>query len=229
MSERIRFASTVGGGELIDGALALPAGTGKAPAVIVVHEWWGLTDHIVGIAERWAAEGFVALAPDLYRGAIARPGDADTARALMTGLDAARAVADLRGAVDFLRAHDRCSGAVVITGYCMGGALSLRLVAGQAGLAAAMPFYGVPGAVDLSTVSCPVQLHVAQHDDWVTPALAEQAAGAMRRGGAAVEVHAYDAQHAFCNDTRPEVYDASAAAAAWAAAVRFAREHASAT
>ena len=223
MSERIRFASRHGGGEAIGGALAAPAGSGQVPAVIVVHEWWGLTDHIVGIADRWAAEGFLALAPDLYRGELAR--DADSARGLMTGLDAARAVADLQGAVDYLRAHDRCNGAVVITGYCMGGALSLRLSAAHAGLAAAIPFYGVPGGVDLSTVNCPVQLHVAQHDDWVTPALAEKAATTMRAGGAPVETHIYDAQHAFCNDTRPDVYDAAAATTAWANATLFARQH----
>jgi carboxymethylenebutenolidase len=227
MSERIRFGSRTG--EQIVGALATPAGAAKVPAVIVVHEWWGLNDHIAGIADRWAGEGFLALAVDLYRGVVAKPGDADTARGLMTGLDSGRATADLQGAVDFLATHPRCTGAVVVSGYCMGGALSLRLAAARPGLACAVPFYGVPQNVALEQVGCPVQLHVAQHDEWVTPALADRTAAALRAGGAAVEVHTYDAQHAFCNDTRPEVYDAAAAAAAWAAAVRFAREHASAT
>ena len=130
-------------GEPIVGALAVPAGEQRVGGIIVVHEWWGLTPHIRDIAGRWAAAGFVALAPDLYRGEIAD--DAERAQKLMTALPRERALADIAAAVATLRAHPRCNGKVLITGYCMGGSLSLRAACDVRGLVGVVPFYGMPG------------------------------------------------------------------------------------
>ena len=148
MSEPIRFTSRQG--DQIDGALAVPAGSQLVPGVVVVQEWWGLTDHIRGFADRWAGAGMLALAPDLYRGVVAT--SAEQAGGLMRDLDRARAIADLGGAVDALRAHPRCNGAVIVTGYCMGGALSLGLAATTPDLAAVIAFYGVPQTADLTAI-----------------------------------------------------------------------------
>jgi carboxymethylenebutenolidase len=218
MIERVAFKSAAGP---VDGALALPAGTGKHLAVVVVQEWWGLNEQIQRTAERLAAEGFVALAPDLYHGKLART--ADEASHMMNDLDWGRAMKDLAGAVDYLRAHPRGNGKVAITGFCMGGALTLAAAADIPGLAAAVPFYGVPGDKDWSKVTVPIQAHFSKTDDWATPAKIE-AIGERVHGP--FELFLYDADHAFMNEKRPEVYSPRDAEAAWQRLVDFLRTHA---
>ncbi|MDQ1742378.1 MAG: carboxymethylenebutenolidase, partial [Pseudonocardiales bacterium] len=138
-AQNTTFASN--GGQA-HGYLALPPG-GSGPGVIVIQEWWGLTDHIVDVTDRLAAEGFVALAPDLFGGRTAH--DADEAGELMSQLPVAKAAQDLSGAVDYLLGHQAVTSSKVgAVGFCMGGGFVLLLAAQQGDrIGAAVPFYGV--------------------------------------------------------------------------------------
>jgi carboxymethylenebutenolidase len=221
MTERVTFKSRAG--DEASGALALPSGSGKAPGVIVVQEYWGVNAHIEDLCERFARAGFVALAPDLYRGATTK--SADEARKLMQALDWGRAMGDVGGALDYLRAHPRSTGKVAIVGFCMGGALTLAASTMLDGLAAAVPFYGVPPQADWSKVTCPIQGHFAATDEWAKPSIALDIQKAVQQHGGAMELNVYDAQHAFMNDTRPEVYSPDDAQLAWDRTITFLRLH----
>lgn len=222
MADRVSFKSK--SGAPVEGALALPAGEAKALGVVVLQEWWGLNEQITGIADRLASEGFVALVPDLYHGKLAR--DADEAGAMMRALDWGRALDDIAGAVEHLRAHPRTTGKVAVTGFCMGGALSFATACAVPGLAAVVPFYGVPGQADWSKVDAPIQAHFAQHDDWAKPSIAEEIEATLTARGQRMELHVYDAQHAFFNERRPEVHDPAAAKLAWTRTIEFLRANA---
>lgn len=200
----------------------LPAGEARGAGVVIIHEWWGVNEQITVTAKRWAEEGFVAIVPDLYHGKLAKTGD--EAGAMMKALDFPKAVQEIAATVEFLRTHPRCTGAVAVTGYCMGGALTFATAVNVRGLAATVPFYGLPGDLDWTKVDAPVQAHFAQHDDWATVAGAQKIKEAVR---VPMELHVYDAQHAFCNDRRPEVYNKDAADQAWGRAVAFIRSHTS--
>jgi carboxymethylenebutenolidase len=200
----------------------LPAGDGKAPGVIVIHEWWGVNDQIKGHAKKWAAEGFIAVAPDLYNGKVIPIGQGDAAGAAMKALDFGAAVQKVGAAIAALKAHPRCNGKVAVTGYCMGGAITLATAVNIAKADAYVPFYGFPGDLDWSKINAPVQAHFAKHDDWATVAAAEKVKAGVT---VPMELHVYDAQHAFCNDQRPEVYNADACALAWSRTVAFVRAH----
>jgi carboxymethylenebutenolidase len=194
------------------------AGAGR-PGVVVIQEWWGLNEHISSIADRFAAVGFSALAPDLYRGRIAA--NPDEASHLMTGLDFPDAThQDIAGAVQFL--SQRCT-RVGVTGFCMGGALTVASAVHVPGLSAAVCFYGIPPAAfaDPAKISIPFQGHFASRDDWCTPAAVDGLEQAMRGAGAQPDIHRYVADHAFFNKTRPEVYDAECAELAWARTLAF--------
>jgi carboxymethylenebutenolidase len=197
--------------------LAEPAGAGPAtPGLILIQEWWGLNPHICSIADRLAAAGYRTLAPDLYRGRIAA--DADEAGHLMTGLDFADAThQDLAGALRWLAAR---GGKVGVTGFCMGGALTIAAAVHLPGLAAASCFYGIPPAefADPARITIPLQGHFANLDDWCTPAAVDGLQAALKMPA---EIHRYPAQHAFFNDQRPEVYDAGCAAQAWKRTLAF--------
>jgi carboxymethylenebutenolidase len=223
MTERVTFKSKAG--DEGSGALALPPGTGKAPALVLLQEYWGLNDHIKSLAERFAAEGFVVLAPDLYRGQVTK--NAEEAGKLMKGLDYPRAFGDVAGAVEYLRAHPRSNGKVAITGFCMGGAITLAAAASSPslGLAAAVPFYGVPWSTDYTKIDCPVQAHFATTDEWAKPSIALEIQKTVQEQGGAMEVNVYDAKHAFMNDTRPEVHSPEDAKLAWGRAVAFLKQH----
>ena len=215
MSERVMIR--VKNGE-IAGVLETPASGANAPGVVIIHEWWGVNEQIQITAKRWAEEGFVALVPDLYHGKLAS--NADEAGAMMKALDFPNAVQEIGASVEFLRT--RSNGKVAVTGYCMGGALTLATAVNVRGLAATVPFYGLPGDLDWSKVDAPIQAHFAQHDDWATVAGAQKIKEAV---SVPMELHVYDAQHAFCNEKRPEVYNADAAKQAWGRAVAFVRAH----
>ncbi|MGB8649425.1 MAG: dienelactone hydrolase family protein [Mycobacteriales bacterium] len=208
------------------GYLALPAG-GSGPGVIVIQEWWGLTDHVAGIADRLAAEGFVALAPDLYGGKTTH--DADEAGQLMMALPVEQAARDLGGAVDFLLAHDAVTSAKVGTiGFCMGGGFVLLLAAQQGDkVGAAVPFYGVgPGVPSTyAGLTAAVQGHYAEQDGFypVDQARAQEAQ-IRTESGAPVEFFYYDAGHAFHNDENlVGTYSPENATLAWGRAVAFLR------
>lgn len=217
MSERVTIPSSTG--ELF-GVLAVPAGDARVPGVVVIQEYWGLNDEILGKAAGWADAGFLAIVPDLYHGQVAKT--ADEAKALMGGLDWGKAVQEISDAAALLRAHPRSTGKVAVSGYCMGGALTFAAAVNVRGLSCAVPYYGLPGALDWSKVDAPIQAHFAQHDDWATPAGAQQIKDAVK---VPMELFVYDAQHAFMNTKRPEVYAADAAKLAWERTLAFVREH----
>jgi carboxymethylenebutenolidase len=223
MTTRISFPSKHG--TTIEGELAEPAGSGKVPAIVLVQEWWGVNDHIRSLATRLAAEGFLVLAPDLYHGTTTK--DAGEAGELMQALDTVAAVDDIAGAAAHLRKHARANGKVGVTGFCLGGALSFASACHVEGLSAVVPFYGIPpeDKVDWTKVTAPIQAHVATRDAWVTVAKAEAVKEKLAAAGKAVELCVYDADHAFVNDTRPEVYAPDAAKLAWSRMVSFFKTH----
>ena len=222
MGQMIEFASN---GSTARGYLAEPAG-GSGPGLVVVQEWWGLVPHIEDLCERFAAEGFVALAPDLYHGTTTT--EPDEAGKLLMALDMDRAATDLGGAVDEVARRSSGRG-VGVVGFCMGGGLAL-LTATQRGDAvkAAVPFYGlIPPqgpTPDWSGLGGPVQGHYAEDDDFAGPAAVEKLRTDITAAGGEVELFLYPGtQHAFFNDTRPEVHDAAASATAWERTLAFLR------
>jgi carboxymethylenebutenolidase len=221
--QNVRFPS--GDGEA-HGYLALPP-SGSGPAVVVIQEWWGLTDHLAEVTDRLAAEGFVALAPDLYGGTTTH--DADEALRLMRELPVERATRDLSGAVDHLLAHDAVtSTAVGAVGFCMGGGFVLTLAAQQGPrVGAAVPFYGMVGDdVDFSGLSARVQGHFGETDRMIPLDAVERLGERIRReSGIEPELHVYPAGHAFLNDRNPSSYDEDSANRAFARTVAFLREH----
>jgi carboxymethylenebutenolidase len=206
------------------GYLAVPE-SGSGPGVIVIQEWWGLTDYIVGVADKLAAAGFVALAPDLFGGTTTH--DADEAGKLMTELPVDQAARDLGGAVDFLITHDAVTSPTVgAIGFCMGGGFVLMLAAQQKlKVSAAVPFYGVGPAVpdEFADLTAAVQGHYAENDDFHPADQAREQADQIRKeSGAEVEYFFYPAGHAFHNDENLlGTYDAEQSQIAWDRAVEF--------
>lgn len=214
------------GGGTAHGYLAVPE-SGSGPGVIVIQEWWGLTDHIADVADRLAKEGFVALAPDLYGGKTAH--DADEAGQMMMSLPVDQAARDLGGAVDFLLAHEAVTSSKVgAVGFCMGGGFVLLLAAQQGDkVGAAVPFYGVgPGdPKSYAGVTAAVQGHYGLKDDFYPADAARQQEQQIRsESGAPVEFHFYDAAHAFHNDENLlGTYSEADARLAWSRTVDFLR------
>jgi carboxymethylenebutenolidase len=199
--------------------------SGSGPGVIVIQEWWGLTDHIAGIADRLAADGFVALAPDLFGGRTTH--DAEEAGRLLTELPVEQAAQDLGGAVDYLLGHDAVtSSAVGAVGFCMGGGFVLLLAARQGEkVAAAVPFYGVgPGVPDsYSGLTAAVQGHYGEQDAMYPTESARALEEQIRsETGAEVTFYYYPAGHAFHNDENLlGTYDPDNARLAWQRTVDF--------
>jgi carboxymethylenebutenolidase len=220
MGDMISFPSNGSEGQ---GYLAVPA-SGQGPGIVVIQEWWGLVPHIKDLCDRFAAEGFVALAPDLYRGKqVAEP---DEAGKEMMALQRDRAAKDMSGAVDELQR--RSSGdSVGVVGFCMGGGLALVLATQRPdAVAACVSFYGLipwPDAQpDYSKLSAAVLVHVAAKDEYFTPEAGRSLQAQLESLGKDVEFHVYDgADHAFFNDTRPEVHDPGASALAWTRTIDF--------
>jgi carboxymethylenebutenolidase len=206
--------------------LALPKADGRYPAVVVIQEYWGVNDQIKGVCDKWAGEGFIAIAPDIYDGKIAA--NAEEAGAMMKSLDRAKALETISAAVEKVRAHASSTGKVAVTGYCLGGAFALAAAASVRGLSAIVPFYGMPPTADWDKVEAPIQMHVAMHDNWVTVDGAKKLQATLAEHGKQMQVHFYDAQHAFCNERRPEVYAPDACREAWHRAVTFVKSHTSA-
>jgi carboxymethylenebutenolidase len=192
--------------------VARPAG-GTTAAVILIHEWWGINDHIRDIAGRYAKEGCICVAPDLFRGKVTK--DSEEAARLMHELDTvdgletiSEAIAKTRGVLGAQK--------IGITGYCMGGTFALRAACEISELAAAAPFYGdIPEEKVLTKLKVPTLFIAGTRDNWITPEKVEVLKKAAREESLPIEVVSYDADHAFFNDTRPEVYNANAASDAW--------------
>ena len=223
--QNVTFASN--GGEA-HGYLATPDG-GSGPGLVVIQEWWGLTDHIKDVTDRFAAAGYVALAPDLYGGTVTH--DADEAGELMQSLPVTQAATDLAGALTYLEGHDAVtSDTIGAVGFCMGGGFVLVLAAQQGDrIGAAVPFYGVGGydQVDLADVTAPVLGHFGTEDGFAPPEQVDALEEALAASGASVEIRRYEGQgHAFFNDTDAiGTYDEDAAIEAWTATLAFLQQH----
>jgi carboxymethylenebutenolidase len=190
------------------------AARGNAPGLVVIQEWWGLQEQIKGICDRFAIAGFDALAPDLYKGKVVPYHDTDAAGKEMNSLDFIDATTQtVRGAAQFLA---RNGAKVGLTGFCMGGAVTIIGAAKVPELTAGVVFYGI---------KIPLQAHFANKDDWCTPALVDGFEKAMKAAGKSLELFRYDAEHAFVNEQRMGVHDRAAAELAWGRATEFFRKH----
>lgn len=215
----VKFASN---GGTTDAYLATPA-SGKGPGVVVIQEWWGLVPHIKDVCDRFAAEGFTALAPDMYHGKTAD--EPDGAGKLFMALNIGQAEKDLKGSVAYLAQHSSTTklGAV---GFCMGGQLALFAGTLNPSIGAVVDFYGVHPNVkpDYSKLSCPVLGLFAEKDGFVTPETARAVDAEIKKAGKQSEIHIYpNVDHAFFNDTNKAAYDKPAADDAWRRTLAFFR------
>jgi carboxymethylenebutenolidase len=208
------------------GYLAIPP-SGTGPGVLVIQEWWGLVPHIKDVADRFAAAGYVALAPDLYRGETTT--SPDEAGRMLMALNIEQAAADLQKAADFLLHHQAVTSSTLgVVGFCMGGQLALLAATVSDRIGAAVDFYGIHPHVhpDFSRLNAPVLGFFGEQDSSVPPTAVEQLVAEMQQAGKAIEVHSYaNAGHAFFNDARPEAYNAEAAADAWRRTIGFFQTH----
>ncbi len=211
-------------GSTTSGYLATPA-SGTGPGVLVIQEWWGLVQHIKNVCDRFAAEGFTALAPDMYHGQTAS--EPDGAGKLFMALNIAQAEKDLRGAATYLlnQSSTKKIGAV---GFCMGGQLALYAATLNPSLGACVNFYGIHPNVkpDYSKLSGPVLGLFAEKDQFVNPATAKAVDAAIKGAGRQSAIHIYpNADHAFFNDERADAYNKAAADDAWRRTLAFFRQH----
>ncbi|HSG16267.1 MAG TPA: dienelactone hydrolase family protein [Anaerolineae bacterium] len=210
--DMIEFPSN---GQTTPAYLARPDDALSHPAVIVIQEWWGLVPHIKEMAERFSAEGYIALAPDLYHGQAAE--EPDEARKLAMALDRDKAVAEITAAARYLATLPETQPKRVgVVGWCMGGGLSLSAAAENGAIGAAVCFYGRPlDESDTARLQAPVLGHFASEDQGIPVADVRAFEQELERHDVPHQIHVYEgAHHAFFNNTRP-VYDPQAAADAW--------------
>ena len=216
-------------GKTVNGYLAEPGQQG-APGVVVIQEWWGLDDEVKAVADRLAKAGYRALVPDLYRGKLAL--EAKEAEHLMGDLNFGDAAGqDIRGAVQYLKASG--SSQVAVTGFCMGGALTVLSACNVPELDGTVVWYGYPPLeyVDAKAISKPMMAHWATHDEFCAISGVDQLAAKLNDAGAQHEFYRYDAKHAFANpksDARglpPLQYNAEAAKLAWDRTMEFLKKH----
>jgi carboxymethylenebutenolidase len=223
MTKRIQFNAKTGPCE---GETAEPSGGGKVGGVVVIQEWHGINAEMRTKVERFAHEGYLAIAPDLYHGKVAA--NDDEAGKLMNAMDFGRAVGEIGAAAQWLKEQSRSNGKVAVVGFCLGGALSFAAAANVAGLAAVVPFYGLPdlSKLDLDKVTAPILAHFAETDDWANPDKARQLQKDLEAKGKSMELHVYaGAGHAFMRATDPTKYNEAAANKAWERTFAFLKEH----
>jgi carboxymethylenebutenolidase len=217
-------------GQSIDGYLAEPAQAAKAPGVVVIQEWWGLTEQIKGVGERLAKAGYRALVPDLYRGKATL--EAKEAEHLMGSLNFGDAAGqDVRGAVQHLKASGSAKAGV--TGFCMGGALTLLAAVSVPEADACVPWYGFPPLeyVDASKIKAPLLGHYATDDQFFPIAKVDELEKKLRAAKVKFEFHRYQAKHAFANEEAnqrnlpPLEYNPQAAELAWKRTLEFLERH----
>jgi carboxymethylenebutenolidase len=217
-------------GQAIKGYLAEPANIENAPGVVVIQEWWGLDSEVKAVADRLAKAGYRALVPDLYRGKLAL--EAQEAEHLMGDLNFGDAAGqDIRGAVQYLKATG--SKKVAVTGFCMGGALTVLSACDIPELDATVVWYGYPPLeyVDAKAISRPMMAHWATHDDFFIISGVDQLDAKLTEAGVQHEFYRYDAKHAFANpkaDARgmpPLQYNQSAATLAWDRTMTFLKKN----
>ncbi|BFU90752.1 MAG: Carboxymethylenebutenolidase [Nitrospira sp.] len=210
--------------------VAAPQTKDKRPAIIIVQEWWGLTDHIKDIAKRCATEGYVAIAPDLYsRLGYPLTTDAGEAGKLMNTLKQEDGLTDLNATVAYLKSVPEVDATRIgVTGFCMGGSYALMLPCVNPEIKAAVPFYGqVPNPdTPIQKLACPMLYFYGEDDGWIAKADVQRLATALKKYGKAGEIKTYSgAPHAFFRDTDPSVYRSDAAKDAWVRAKAFFKLH----
>jgi carboxymethylenebutenolidase len=213
-------------GATAKGYLAEPEGEG--PGLVVLQEWWGLDDHIRSVCDRFAAEGYVALAPDLFHGET--PEQPDEAQQKMMAMNMAEAEKEMRGAVDYVAAHPKCTGDVGTVGFCLGGGLSIWTATVNDKVGAAVSFYYVMphGKPDFSKLAGkPVLGHFGEDDDFIPPDDAKALQQELNQAGAEAMFHYYEgAGHAFFADhDRMGTYHPEHAETSWDRTVEFLRRH----
>lgn len=217
-------------GQSVNGYLAEPAQGAKAPGVVVIQEWWGLNDQIKGVAERFAKAGYRALVPDLYRGKVTL--EAKEAEHLMGNLNFGDAAGqDVRGAVQYLKSSG--SARAGVTGFCMGGALTLLAAVNVPEADASAAWYGFPPLeyVDASKIKAPLLGHYATGDEFFPIAKVDELEKKLRDAGVNFEFHRYKAKHAFANEEAndrklpPLEYNPQAAELAWKRTSEFFDRH----
>lgn len=208
------------------GYLALP-NSGSGEGILVLQEWWGLVPHIKEVADRFAAAGFVALAPDLYQGETTT--SPDEAGRMLMALNIDQTAQDLQKAAEYLLNLDAVTSQKLgVVGFCMGGQLALLAATVSPEIGAVVDFYGIHPNVhpDFSQLSAPVLGLFGEKDDFVTPDAVSQLRTAIEQAGKTIETHTYaNANHAFFNNTRPEVYNPTAAEDAWNKTLSFLQTH----
>lgn len=191
--------------------------------VVLIHEWWGINDHMRDLAGRYATEGYLCIAPDLFRGEVAK--DAEAAAKLMHDLKIDDGLETIRATIAEAKSFYNVQ-KVGISGYCMGGTFALRAACEISELAAAAAFYGdTPPDSILKQLTVPTLFIAGTRDAWINPEKVNQLIEAARKYDLPVETVSYDADHAFFNNTRPEVYDADAATDAWRRVLVHFRKH----
>ena len=216
-------------GRGVDGYLSHPTAPGPWPAMIIVHEWWGLEDHFRELGRRLAREGLVTLVPDLYHGAVAS--EPEVAARLKTSLNIDAAVTDILGAVPYLRGLPFVSEKVGVMGFCMGGGLALLAACRSRELAAAVVYFPsiYPDQDEIGEVACPLLLHYGTADSVTPTSEIERITQALDRNRKAYELFLYEgADHAFVNDRHPEFYNQAATELAWSRTLTFVERHLSA-
>jgi carboxymethylenebutenolidase len=212
--------------------VAMPKIGERRPAIIVVQEWWGLDDHMKDVARRYAAEGYVAIVPDLYsrlNNEVVPLSKPNRAGELMAALKQEDGLKDLNATVAYLKSVPEVDAARIgVTGFCMGGSYALLLACVNADIKATVPFYGqVPNPdTPLQKLVAPVLYIYGEDDGWITKADVQRLVAALKKYNKPGDVKTYPgAPHAFFNDTRKEVYRAAEAKDAWARALAFFRQH----
>jgi carboxymethylenebutenolidase len=232
MAESIRetMVQYSSGNVTVRAHVAAPQTKERRPAIIVVQEWWGLTDHIKDVARRYAAEGYVAIAPDLYsRLGHALTSDPAEAGKLMNALQQEDGLKDLHATVTYLKSVPEVDPTRIgVTGFCMGGSYALMLPCVNKDIKAAVPFYGqVPNPdAPLEQLSAPVLYFYGEDDGWITKADIQRLAAGLKKYNKPGEIKTYSgAPHAFFRDTDKTVYRPEAAKDAWARALAFFGQH----
>lgn len=232
MAESIRETTVQypSGNVTVRAHVAAPQTKERRPAIIVIQEWWGLTDHIKDVARRYAAEGYVAIAPDLYsRLGNALTTDPGEAGKLMNTLKQDDGLADLNATVAYLKTVPEVDAKRIgVTGFCMGGSYALMLPCVNADIKAAVLFYGqVPNPdAPLQQLSGPVLYFYGEDDGWITKADVQRLAAALKKYNKSGEIKTYSgAPHAFFRDTDKAVYRPEAAKDAWTRATAFFKQH----
>lgn len=216
-------------GAIIKAVLARPQQSAPAPALVLLHEWWGLNEQMVGMAQRFAQEGFVTLAPDLYsRQGYQVTQDAAEAGKLMESLSSQQALRDLNAGITWARQQPFVDPLKVgLVGYSMGGSLSLMMAGHNSDVKAAVCVCGkTPPVETVDYFLCPILVLHAGKDTWVTRKEIDTLKAGLAQRGKPGDVAIYpDADHAFYNDRRPEVYREADARDAWRRTVAFLRRH----